>query len=714
MKVETNEVYLIPNDKYLTIKNNRFHLTDKQFVKGPHLTVNEFFNSLALNSGKQAIGIIFSGLGSDGTEGVKAIKNAGGMVIARNPDTAEFGSMPANAIATGLVDYVLEPSAIPTIISSYLLQQENNLENTKEDEKNLAIILDLLKVKSPLDFTEYRHSTILRRIKRRAAENNFTNLTAYIELLKTKSEEVEALMQDFLISVTSFFRGKDPFDYLENEIIPALLKRLEPNEEIKIWVAGCATGEEAYSFAILLAEQLTGDLKNRVVKIFATDIDSPALAFAGKGVYPDSIEKDVTSIRLQKYFVKVANFYTIKPEIRKMVIFAQHDIVKNPPYLNMLLISCRNLLIYMTPTLQKKVYLTLLFGLKKDAYLFLGSSENPVPILSSLEVVSNQWKIYRNLETKRPFRFDAFTLPVLTNKKIEQVTHHYTAADEYNNLSDVVNNLQATAHNQLIVCIDSNNQVIKSFGDTSRYLLQKHFTSNLADLLPKPMAVAFNIVAANVLKKGEKQTVQDIKIKKGDTVVKVSLTVTPIQIKKGMPQLLMVTFSEDAPGNNEENDALLFDEKLYINQYTHNIEEELNELKNKLQGAYTQLDAGNENMQSFNEELLSANEEMQSTNEELQSVNEELHTVNADYQLKNKELLEMNDDLNNYFRSNINGQLFVNKELQLMKFSPGTVKQINLVPTDIGRPLSNITTNIKFETIIDDIKQVISGGNIIT
>lgn len=714
MEIECNEVYLIPNDKYMTTQNNRFHLTDKLLVKGPHLTVNEFFTSLATNSGKKAIGVILSGLGQDGTEGVKAIKKAGGMVIARNPETAEFSSMPSHAIATGLVDFVLEPAAMPATIEDYVQQEEQTLYNTKEDDKNMAIILDLIKAKSPHDFSEYKQTTILRRIKRRAANNNFTNLAAYIEFLKTKPDEIEALTQDFLISVTSFFRDKEAFDFLEKEILPAIVKKLVPDEEIKVWVTGCATGEEAYSLAILLAEQLTGNLKTRIVKIFATDLDNTALTFAGKGVYPAGIAKDISSVRLQKYFIKVGTSYTIKPEIRKMVIFAQHDLVKNPPYCNMHLISCRNLLIYMTPTLQKKVYLMLLFGIKMEGYLFLGSSENPLPILSSLEVVSKKWKIYRNLETKRFVRFDAFSLPVLTDKKPAPVTHEDTPPDAFGNLTDAVNNLLVTEQNQLIVCIDTNNQVVKSFGDTTKYLLQKNFNSNLADLLPRSLAVAFNTVAASVQKNGQKSAVHGIKIKKGDAVIKVSLSVNPLQIKKGVPQLLMVTFKEDTKAGNGVQEDIVFDEKIYLDQYTHNIEEELNELKNKLQAAYLQLDASNENMQSFNEELLSANEEMQSTNEEMQSVNEELHTINADYQLKNKELLEMNDDLNNYFRSNINGQLFVNKELQLMKFSPGTVQQINLLPTDVGRPLSHITTNIKFETITEDIKKVIAEGGVIT
>jgi two-component system CheB/CheR fusion protein len=716
MEVISNQVYLIPNDKYMAIRNSRLYLTDKEIVKGPHLTINQFFSSLAANSGNKAIAVILSGLGSDGTEGIKAIKKAGGMVIARNPETAEFGSMPGNAIATGLVDFVLEPEMMPATIEDYVKHEGVILSDTEEEEKNTTIILNLIKERSPLDFSDYKQSTILRRIKRRAGYNDFTSLANYIEYLKVTPEEVEALTQDFLISVTSFFRDKEAFDCIEKNVIPHILEKLTPGEELKMWVAGCATGEEAFSLAILLHEQLTGNFKNTVVKIFATDIDSVALAFAGKGIYNSGITKDVPPGLLEKYFLKEDNNYRVKPEIRRMVIFAQHDLVKNPPYCNMHLISCRNLLIYMTPALQKKIYLMLLFGLKVDGYLFLGSSENPMPILSNLEVVNKKWKIYKNLETKRFVRFDAFSLPVLIDKKLSPAltTRQDIVPNTHNNLTEAVNDALVNELDYLVVCVDENNKVIKSFGDTTKYLLQKNFNSNLAELLPRPLAVAFNTLSVSALKTAKKTIANGIKIKRDEFVITVSLSVTPLQMKKGMQQLLMVTFREDKLVKPIPQEDTLFDEKFYLDEYTRNLEEEMNELKEKLHSAYLQLDASNENMQSFNEELISANEEMQSTNEEMQSVNEELHTINADYQLKNKELLEINDDLNNYFRSNINGQLFVNNDLQLMKFSPGTVKQINLLPTDVGRPLANISTNIKFETIAADIKHVIAEDGIIT
>ncbi|MFD2164086.1 chemotaxis protein CheB [Paradesertivirga mongoliensis] len=715
LQVRSNQVYLIPNDKFMTIVDNKLHLTEKSDSRGPYLTINTFFNSLAVNCGEKAIGIVLSGLGSDGTEGIKAIKGAGGMVIARNPETSEFGSMPSSAISTGLVDFVLEPEFMPQTIEDYVKQDHGILADNKDDAKHIKAVLEIIKTQSPHDFSDYKLNTILRRTKRRALNSGFTSLKTYLGFLKITPEEVEALSKEYLISVTAFFRDKEAFDIIEKEVVPDILSKLEPEDELKVWIAGCATGEEAYSMAILIHEQLDENKEEPVVKIFATDIDHAALAFAGRGIYNKDIEKHVSSERLKKYFIREGKDYKVKPKIRKMVIFARHDLVKNPPYCNMQLISCRNLLIYMTPILQQKIHTLLLFGLKKNGYLFLGASENPLSINESLETIDKKWKIYKNIESKKIVRFDAFSLPLLVDKKnnssFSLKEDQHTAKQT---LDSLVNADLTSEFDCLVVCVDENHQVVKTYGDTSRYMLQKILTSNLTELLPRPLLIAFNTISAKVIKTNKKAWVRGIKTQYGEKTIKVNLSVCPLHLTKDGPRLFSVTLSEDDRITGSGNEESIFDEKIYLDQYVLNLEQEVNELKNNLQSVNLQLDASHENMQSFNEELLSANEEMQSSNEEMQSVNEELHTINTDYQLKNKELLELNDDLNNYFRSNVNGQLFVNNDLLLMKFSPGTVKQINLLPTDVGRPLSNISTNIKFETFIEDIKKVITDQTVIT
>ena len=711
MALKSNEVYLIPNDKFMTINDGKLKLTDKG-KKGPHLTINTFFNSLAQDCGIRAIGIILSGLGSDGTAGVMEIKKKGGMVMARNPETSEFSSMPAHAIATGMVDFILEPEQMPAAIEAYVEKEGKLSADSPEDELLITEIIKLIEQASPHDFSGYKLTTILRRTKKRAFQENFGSLSAYLEYLKENPEEVISLGKEFLISVTAFFRDQEAFEHIQKQVIPEILDKLKAEEELKVWVAGCATGEEAYSLAILIAEQLTGKNKDTIVKIFATDIDVAAMAHAAKGVYSADISKSVTTERLDKYFSKEGKNYKISPIVRKMIIFAQHDLVKNPPYCNMHLVSCRNLLIYMAPLLQKKVFNMLLFGLKMGGYLFLGSSENPTPIIGSLETADKRWRIYRNTKTKKAISFDAFAMPEFQEiKKKSPFFGEDQQKNGGNQLVELMSNALVREMDYLCVFVDEHNQVIRSYGDTSRYMIQENFNSNLEELLQPPLAIAFHTLRTTAIQQQDRASVSGIKIKNGKGTLSINLTVVPVLLKSGNQKMLMVLFREDEH-KSKKNVSPVFDEKIYQDKYTQNLEQELKDLKIKLNEVHDELDSSNENMQSFSEELISANEEMQSTNEEMQSVNEELHTINTDYQLKNKELLEINDDLNNYFRSNINGQLFINNELQLMKFSPGAINLINLMETDIGRPIHHISTNIKFENLIEDIKIVLKNDTV--
>lgn len=715
MSIRGNEVYIIPNNKFMTVRGHTLYLTNKDDGRSPHMTINTLFTSLAADYGSKAIGIILSGLGSDGTDGIKAIKKAGGLVIAREPDGTEFHSMPANAIATGMVDFILEPEAMPAVIEDYLQREIDLLASGIHDEKYANEIIELINQKLPLDFSDYKHSTILRRIKRRAASHNFSDLGTYTEYIKVTPGELDMLAKDFLISVTGFFRDTESFNFIENQIIPAILSELSPRQEIRMWVTGCATGEEAYSMAMLVSEQLGDKLNDHVVKIFATDIDSEALAQAGKGLYKPGILVNLSQQRLEKYFQPEGENFRVKPALRKLVIFAQHDLVKNPPYCNMHFVSCRNVLIYMTPALQKKIYLMLLFGLKQHGYLFLGSSENPIPILQSLKVISKKFKVYKNLDATHPVRFESFSLPEVSYRKLADAPHQKEQAYQIpdRTLGDAVNETLMKDLGQLMICIDQNEKILKFYGDTTRFLLQKIMTTNLSELLPGPLIVAYNAIIKNVVATGESSSVAGIKIKQGDQNASITLTVSPMIFKGRSNGFLVVRISEENSTKITDH-AQVFDEEIYYNDYTQSLEQEVKDLKEKLIASNERMYSLDENMQSFNEELLSANEEMQSTTEEMQSINEELHTINSDYQLKNKELLELNDDLNNYFRSNVNGQLFIDDQLRLIKFSPGAAKLINLIESDIGRALSSISTNFKVETIIDDISQVLLNNELIS
>jgi two-component system CheB/CheR fusion protein len=715
MSLRINHVYLIPSHVFMTIKGGHLYLTGKNNQQGPHMTINTFFVSLAAECAHKAIGVILSGMGSDGSDGVKALKRAGGMVIARNPETAEYNSMPSNAIATGMVDFIVEPELMPGVIEDYVKREIDLLAASISDDHNMAGLIELIGQQLPLDFSDYKQTTLLRRIKRRAAYNNFELLENYLEFARSNPIEIEELAKDFLISVTAFFRDPDAFEVLEKKVLAQILASLVPGQEIRIWVTGCATGEEAYSVAILIAELLGSRITQHEVKIFATDIDTAALAHAAKGIYTAAVLSQVPKAYLNTYFTCEDQQYKIIPEIRKMVIFARHDLVKNPPYCNMHLISCRNLLIYMTPSLQKKIFQMLLFGLKADGYLFLGSSENPAPILQSLEIIDKKWKIYRNSESKREVSFDVYSLPEAIYHNPPKPAFLQEAAKSPDRTLDAA--LNETVFNQmqrLVVCIDENNRVLKSYGPTSRFLHQKNFASDLTELLPAPLAIAFKTLQIRVSQTLQTCAVTGIAIRQDQETIRVNLSVTPMVYKGRRNGLLVVSFSQQEHTSQHASDTMAFDETLYLNEYTLSLEQENRELKEDLAASNEKLMASNENMQSFNEELLSSNEEMQSTNEEMQSINEELHTINADYQLKNKALVELNDDLNNYFKSNINGQLFIDQDLRLIRFSPGTVRLINLMESDIGRPITHISTNFKFETLTGDISQVFTSGLPIT
>lgn len=714
IEIASNKVYLIPSSKFMSVKSGRLLLSDKKDKQRPHMTIDYFFTSLAEERGDKAIGIILSGTGNDGSAGIENIKKSGGMIIVQDPDTATFKEMPLAAIATGCADLILSPEAMPKVIEDYINVGLHEVlgDDTNEDinEAKLASIIGLIKGNLPLDFTEYKRPTILRRINRRMAQYNFSRVDKYYAFLKNNPKEIELLAKDFLIGVTSFFRDPEAFKIMEEIVIPDIINRTE-GDVLKIWVAGCATGEEAYSLAILIKEYLNKTKKKLEVKIFATDINKVALDTASKAIYTGNLEKTISPERLQLFFNREGATFKVKPEVRKMLIFAQHDLVKNPPYCNIDLISCRNLLIYMNFVLQKKVFSMMQFGLKKDGYLFLGPSENSAVLKADFTEISNKWNIFKTNKNGRPVRFDTFTSPVLEGIKIASMevgkkagvsVPQFTVADEINIAISEVSGYSG-------ICTDENLQVTRSFGNPAAYLKKEIFNFNLNDLLPDNIAITFKAAAHKALKLNQKVILNGLRFGTIDSANSklVNIVIKPFFMAKSAEKLLLILFIESSGHVNENNNNTSSDINELTREHVVNLENELIEAKYNLQMASDRLESSNENLQSFNEELLSANEEMQSANEELQSVNEELQTINKEHQVTIEELMELNDDLNNYFRSNVNGQLFVDRDLQLKKYSPAAVKHINIRESDIGRPLSNITTNIKFETLIEDVKKVI-------
>lgn len=713
LKIESNKVYLIPSPDFMQIKDGRLLLSDKKDKPRPHMTIDHFFISLAKEQGNKAIAVILSGSGNDGTKGAEAIRKSGGIVMVQDPATAAYKEMPLAAIAGTIADNVLPPKDMPKAIEDYVKMgtlRQSSFPALEEISENSHIeIINLIKDTLPFDFTNYKYPTILRRIKRRMEQHHIDEVTKYYAFLQQNPEEIELLANDFLIGVTCFFRDPDAFAIIEEKVITDIIDRKNHGDIIKIWVAGCATGEEAYSLAILLREYLDKKQQETEVKIFATDISKSSLEFASKGVYTHNMVKNIRPDRL-KFFNLEGEHYKIKPEIRKMLIFAHHDLAKNPPYCNIDLISCRNLLIYMNASLQKKVFSMMYFGLKKYGYLFLGPSESAAILQNNFSEISSKWNILKRNKNGSIIRFDIFPSPVIEGIKntTMEISKKTIAPLSKLAATDEINKALLEESGFRGVCTDENLKVIYTFGDPAVYLKNELFNFDLNELIPDHIAIAFKAAAHKSLKLNQRVILKNLEFEIKNEPLKriVDLVIKPFLITKSTTQLLLVLFLDKKNEKDQESHILNNDISQLTTEYVTNLENELAESKHQLEVAHDWIASSNENMQSFNEELLSANEEMQSANEELQSLNEELQTINKEQHYTNAELAELNDDLNNYFRSNSNGQLFVDHDLLLKKFSPAAVEHINIRESDIGRPLSNMTTNIKIDGWIDDIKEV--------
>lgn len=717
MEIVPNTVYVMPKGKNMTISKGHFKLKDR-----PPATANSaidiFFNSLAADYGNRSVAIVLSGNGQDGTKGIAAIKKAGGMVIIQDPVSTEFKSMPDHAIESGNYDYILTPQLIPQKIIDYIKQRvlENDFSRLKanKDESQWSGVIDIIKESTPLDFSDYKYPTLIRRITRRMVANEIYNLEEYINFLRGNKLEIEVLSKEFMISVTTFFRDADAFEILRTQVIPEIIENKLLTDTLKIWCVGCATGEEAYSMAIIINEYLVENGKTLEVKIFATDIDKEALAIASKGVYSASKLSNVSEQYLNLYFNKDGKNYKVNDDLRHMIIFATHDIVHQPPYGKIDFICCRNLLIYLNTTLQRRIFNTLHFCLNRGGFLFLGPSEGLGTVKQYFLEVNEKWKIYKNLESSHILKIGEYT-PMKIDFKGKGIKSTNSKSSNNQTTKDM-DQVLSKSHLEISgytagVSLDHNYQIIQPFGDYENFLKSKLFTYDLMEILPKELGMQVSISLQECKETNKIIKVKNIVYKDKENLCTVSILVNKIQSEDFAASLGYNLYFKN------ENTTLL--NKLQIEDYNatmlnkvyeDNMVGELKEIKLRLQEAYAELDSYKDNLQSYNEELISGNEEMQSANEELQSVNEELNTVNSEYQAKIKDLAELNDDFNNYFRSTTNSQLYVDKNLIIRKYSPSTFKQINIRSEDIGRSVGDLTTNLKDCILVDDIKYVINNN----
>lgn len=708
--VARGAIYVIPNRMSMTIENGTLCLAEKTVNNVPNNAIDVFLGSLANDQGEKAIAIILSGTGSDGTKGIHAVKRNKGYVLVQEPSTAKFDGMPNMAIMSGNADAILAPNQMPQQILDYIgLVNGDDLEIKEElTDDQVDHILMLVHQNSDKNFNYYKTPTIIRRISRRIRLKQVKGVKNYIKLLETNPKEAQELANDLLINVTRFFRDPEAFQYLEEYIFPALVKQKRNQEVFKIWVCACSTGEEAYSIAISLDQHLQQSPTRVQVKIFATDVDESNIRIASKNRYPLSIEKDVPSALLKRYFTIEDGQYALIPRIRKQIVFANHNVIKDPAFIKNDLISCRNMLIYMNKVLQEKILSTFHFALVPAGYLFLGPSETAGALENGFEPKSGKWKIYKrsSYQLKKPIgkynetKTPALNLPNPTKKSAAPLSITENIHRDFGHF--LLEELDYT-----VLYIDSYNEIKETLGDYHRYLglPKKKLNLNLLSMVPEEIKLSLGNALRESRQEQKRMSLRNLSFKKNKKVSYVDIHISPASPPH--EHLLMLVFI-DATQNNQEppiflqSGAITGDEKLYIQE----LEEQLSETRNNLQLAIEGLETTNEELQSSNEELLSSNEELQSSNEELQSLNEELHTLNTEHQLKIKELIELNDDLDNYFKSTEIGQVFLDKDLRIRKFNPQAMRLINLIEGDIGRPISHISNNLANDNLLEGIKEV--------
>jgi two-component system CheB/CheR fusion protein len=708
MAVEPNCVYILPRKKMMTIREGKLWLEEKENIPMPNHAIDIFLSSLAIEKGKDAIGIILSGTGTDGSRGIAAIKEKGGIVIVQDPQSAAFDGMPNSAIATGLADLVLPPEMMGNEMLDFLrevplIRSLNTL--TKAEEALVKDILEMLHEHTQHDFMHYKRPTLFRRLAKRMTELEIKTLKEYRDYLRENAQELEILCKEFLINVTRFFRDGDAFECLRADVIPGIFSLKKSGDVVKIWIAACSSGEEAYSVAILLLEHIELVNINCTVKVFATDIDEEALEIASRGIYSESIAADIPSNHLQKYFIKEGNTYRVSQELRKVVVFANHDILRDPPFSKLDLITCRNMFIYLTSDLQTKALKRFHFALNVNSYLMLGPSENIGILKDVMHEVSRKWKIYRCLTKSRISDQDSIITPLENRLYVNQ--HQPYAKQVTNSMAEAFKETLIEGRKVAGFFIDREFNIKQATGSFKHFmhLPEDNFNFNLLKLVRPSLAVTLGICVRKSISKNERMVMRHVLMPE-DTDHFVNITVKPFYKQPDLSFLCVVLEEEAVEGRVASAANLTATDYERVAE----LERELKETRENLQSIIEETETTNEELQSSNEELISTNEELQSTNEELQSLNEELHTVSGEHQLKIKELLELNDDLNNYFTNSGIGQILIDRKMIIRRFSPAVKQVINLIESDIGRSIMDITTNLSDIDIISCIRQVIDNG----
>jgi two-component system CheB/CheR fusion protein len=739
MAVQPNCAYIIPPNRDMAFINGTLQLLEPAAPRGHRLPIDFFFRSLAQDQREHAIGIVLSGTGSDGTQGVRAIKSEGGMVMAQSPASTEYDGMPRSAITTGLVDYELLPAQMPERLIAYVGHAFGKIPKpvfaaATKAESALKKIFVLLRDHTGHDFSQYKLSTVNRRIDRRMAVQELEMLDEYVKYLQRTPAEVEALFRDLLIGVTNFFRDSDAFAALENQVIPKLLAGKETGASIRVWSVGCSTGEEAYSIAILLQERIDALKQHYKVQIFATDIDSNAVAAARIGLYPASIAADVTPMRLARFFTAEpgATSYRINKSIRDLLIFSSQDVIKDPPFSKLDLLVCRNLLIYIDAELQKKLISLFHYALNPGGFLFLGTSETIGEFDDLFSALDRKGKLYMRKDDfhrlKRTTIVHSLPARAMRDPMQKRAAEHKTASAKLP-LRELTEQSLLQLFAPTAALVNESGDILYLHGRAGHYLEIPSGESGVNNILKMAREGLRPELAAALRHASTTRKIvrcPNLRVKTNGDFTTVNLTVKPVagDGAHGEQTTLLLILLEEVPILKvKQARATASSRQRTKSGADAEIESRMTALKDELrtkdayiQSTHEQMETTNEELKSSNEEMQSVNEELQSTNEELetskeelQSVNEELATVNTELQTKVSDLSRANNDMNNLLAGTGIGTVFVDHQLRILRFTPAVTQIINLIQSDVGRPVAHIVSNlVQYDQIVADTNIVLN------
>lgn len=731
VRVEANVIYLMPPKKEMIIADGCLHLSDKTASRGLTLPIDHFLESLAREMGEASIAVILSGSGTDGTRGIAEISRCGGLVISESLDTAKFDGMPSSAQATGLVDLVLPPADIGGALLGYCddpgsLPRGKSQRRASDDSlRGIDAIMQLFRNAYDIDFSSYKDSTVMRRIRRRVEMSDVETFDHYADLLRADPEELHRLYGDLLIGVTQFFRDPETFTFLTSEVFPDLLRRRSEDEPIRAWVAGCATGEEAFSVAVAFQEAIRMSPCQRQVKIFATDVHKRSIEHASRGIFSEDVMQGVDGLLRERYFTPRTGGFQIRPEIRKAIVFAPHNVLRDAPFTDLDFVSCRNMLIYLRPAAQRRAISLFHYGLRVGGLLLLGGSESTGELAGEFDVVNDRHRVYsknRDVRLTHNLRSPLTSAdPVHRGLLAPPAPHRPPGAHRTRQLHDEL----LDRYMPPSILIDSARAVLDTFAGAEALLRfpARQPTLDVLDLVDSEVRTALSGVINRAAKSRSTARFGKVLLAKGDATEMFNLAVHPL-CGEADEACYLITFDPvdvdgRSPPNHEDRQPAgrvaplatgVEDELVVSRDQIRQLEDDLRYSREHLQATIEELETSNEELQATNEELIASNEELQSTNEELHSLNEELYSVNSEHQRKIEELAELNRDMNHLLENTDVATVFLDSELRIRRFTSRVREVFELIDEDIGRSIRVFGSKLRIDDLVDRLTDVLQTG----